>query len=144
MFFVTVLGEGRGKMRNLGAFIRCERGGPTIEFTALFPFFMFLLIFFVDAAVIYLTQSQMHNTARDIVRRMSTGQLTTVDQVRDYAETRLHLGGREYELQVDFSTERMVVISVPLANAAIFGTFFQPVLGNTVIVTSRLRGEPLV
>ena len=131
-------------MSRIGDFIQCERSGPTIEFTVLFPFFIFLLIFFVDASVIYLTQSEMHNVARDIVRRMSTGQFTNTAEVQAYAEERLHLGDREYNLQVDFSTERVVVISLPLAEAAIFGTFFQPVLGNTVIVTSRLRAEPLV
>ncbi|MDH3666985.1 MAG: pilus assembly protein [Paracoccaceae bacterium] len=124
-------------------FLNDEYGAVTIEFTALFPFFLFLLIFFVDASMIYLTHSEMTNAARDIVRRMSTDQFTTLTQVEDYAETKLLLGSREYEIQVDFGAEQMVVISVPMGEAAIFGIFFQPILGNTLAVVSRQRREPL-
>lgn len=130
-------------MARLNDFLRSEQGAVTIEFTALFPFFLFLLIFFADASMIYLTHSEMHNAARDIVRRMSTDQLTTVTEVETYAESKLLLGSREYDIQVEFGAEQIVVISVPMGEAAIFGIFFQPILGNTLAVVTRQRREPL-
>ncbi|NIP76284.1 MAG: hypothetical protein GTN90_09990 [Xanthomonadales bacterium] len=85
----------------------------------------------------------MTNAARDIVRRMSTDQFTTITEVEDYAETKLLLGSREYNIQVEFGAEQIVVISVPMGEAAIFGLFFRPILGETLAVVSRQRREPL-
>ena len=56
-------------------FFKDEKGAVTMEFTVLVPFFVVLLIFFADASVIYFTHSEMFNAARDISRRMSTGQI---------------------------------------------------------------------
>lgn len=125
-------------------FIRDEKGAVTIEFTVLVPFFVMLLVFFADASVIYLTHSEMFKTARDISRRMSTGQFTTVAQVTDYAAEHLFLGQRTYTIDPDFvSGEMKVSIGIPLGQAAIFGVWFEPIIGDALIATARMRREPL-
>ena len=65
-------------MHRINRFLRDSKGAVTTEFTVLVPFFVMLLVFFADASVIYLTHSEMFNTARDIARRMSTDQIKSM------------------------------------------------------------------
>ena len=126
------------------AFVRDEKGAVTTEFTVLVPFFVFLLIFFADASTIYFTHSEMFNTARDISRRMSTGQIETRDQALAYASQRLYLGERVYTVDVDFASGDMPVsIGMPVSQAAIFGVWFEPIIGDALIATARTRREPM-
>ena len=120
-----------------------DTGATTLEFTVIVPFFILLLVFFTDVSVIYLTQSEMYNGVRDISRRMSTDELTTDDQVRDYVASHLFLGNRTYSVQADFGTEMSVAISVPIREAAIFGFFLSQILGRELSVSSTLRRELL-
>ncbi len=53
----------------------------TIEFVVLMPVFIFILLFTVDASVLFLTRSDMTNVARDVVRRMSTRELDSTEAV---------------------------------------------------------------
>ena len=87
-----------GPMRMIDRFVSDTRGAVTIEFVVLFPAFVFLLIFFADASIIYLTHSEMYNAARDTARRISTHELDTPEAVQAYAAERLNLGFRTYAL----------------------------------------------
>ena len=116
----------------------------TIEFTVLVPFFLFLMMFFADASVIYQTNSEMYNAARDIARRMSTGELTTVQQVRDYAASHLYLHDRDYVIYPHFGSDMTLTISVGFDQAVFFGMFFRPLLGKTIVATSTMRREPRI
>lgn len=132
-------------MRNLQGFLGDEQGAVTIEFVTLVPMFVLLLMFFTDASILYLTHSDMFNTARDIARRMSTEQITTVEEARDYAMESLQLYNRVYVLTTDPSLADMTVtISVGVRDAAIFGAFLAPVLGRTLSASATMRREPLM
>jgi len=131
-------------MLKKSAFLKDEKGAVTVEFTVLVPFFVFLLIFFADASVIYFTHSEMFNAARDISRRMSTGQIETQDQALAYAAQRLYLGDRVYTVDADFASGDMPVsIGMPVGQAAIFGVWFEPIIGRALVATARTRREPM-
>lgn len=131
-------------MQSFGKFVRDEKGAVTVEFTMLFPFFILLMIFFVDACVIYLTHTEINNVARDAARRMSTGELTTPEEVVAYAGEHLYLGSRTYTVQSDFGANMRVIVEVPMQQAVFFGVFFRPVLGESLLVISTMRREPLI
>ncbi len=126
-------------------FIRDEKGAVTIEFTVLVPFFILLMVLFVDSAVTWLSHSEMFNAARDISRRMSTGELTTRDEVASYAASHIFLGERTYDLIAiddDGEGNARVTIEVPVVEAAIFGVWFRPLIGQKLVATSVTRNEP--
>jgi len=79
-------------MSGLRDFLRNETGAVTIEFVTLVPMFVIMLMFFTDASILYLTHSDMFNSARDIARRMSVDQITTVAQAQTHASESLQLG----------------------------------------------------
>lgn len=126
-------------------FLRDETGAVTIEFVTLVPMFVAMLMFFTDASILYLTHSDMFNAARDIARRMSTEQITTVEQAQSYAAENLQLYDRVYVLTTDPSLAEMTVtISVGVRDAAIFGAFLSPILGRTLTASATMRREPLM
>jgi hypothetical protein len=103
------------------------------------------LVFFADATVIYLTDTEMFNAAREISRRASTGELQDLSQAEAYASDKLFLGGRTYYLDVDFAgDEKVVTLSIPIYDAAIFGFFFQPIIGRMLVVTATTSEEPRI
>jgi hypothetical protein len=124
-------------------FIRDERGSVSLEFTMLVPFFLMFLVFFADATVIYLTDTEMFNAAREISRRASTGELQTLSQAEAYAADKLFLGARTYYIDVDFAADdKKVTIAIPVYDAAIFGFFFRPILGRALVATATTSEEP--
>lgn len=125
---------------SLSRFLGDQTGAVTIEFTTLVPFFVFLMVFFADAATIYLTHSEMYQAARDVSRRMATGELETEQDVQNYVATHLQLGQRTYTIDPDWGNNTRLIIALPIGQAAIFGYWFQPILGQILVadvVTSR-------
>lgn len=121
-----------------------QNGAVTIEFTTLVPAFLLLMMFFVDSSVLFLSDSEMYSTARDIARRMSTGQLKTAQQVRDYAAQHLFLGERTYYVEPVFGENMQCRIAVQIGDAVVFGAFFKPILGRWLIATAVTSQEPRV
>jgi hypothetical protein len=131
-------------MRTISAFLGDETGAVTIEFILWVPIFVGLLVFVTDASIIYLTHSEMWSVARDTTRRMTTRQFTTPAQARDYAAAHLFLGQRTYVIDPDFTKADMSVkIAIGLGDAAVFGFFFKPILGQSLVVDVVMRKEPL-
>ncbi len=130
-------------MRSVFTFLRNETGAVTIEFVTLVPAAVFLLIFVTDASIIFMTRSEMWNVARDITRRMTTDQITTEAQVRDYAAAHLFLGARSYVIDPDFGGDMGVKIAIGVGDAAIFGAFYRSILGKSLLVSVTMRREPL-
>ena len=123
--------------------LRDEKGAVTIEFVLWVPIFVGLLVFVTDASIIYLTHSEMWNVARDTSRRMSTEEITTAAEVRDYAAAHLFLGEREYVINPTFGGDMNVTISIGLDGAAIFGFFFKDIIGRSLVASVTTRREPL-
>ncbi len=130
-------------MRSVFTFLRTEKGAVTIEFVLWVPIFVGLLVFVTDASIIYLTHSEMWNVARDTTRRMTTGEITTDDQARDYAAAHLFLGSRTYVIDPDIGGDMSVTIAIGLDDAAIFGSFFKSILGRSLVANVTMRREPL-
>lgn len=128
----------------IGRFLTDEQGAVTIEFTVLVPFFILLMVLLVDTSVVYMTHSEMFSTARDIARRMSTGELSTEQEVLDYAAGTLFLGDRTYTVDADFGEEMRCAIAVPVADAAIFGIFFRPLLDWALVASAVTSREPMI
>jgi len=99
-------------------------------------------LFFADAAMLYMTYSDMLITAGEISRKMSVGEVQTEGQARDYASERLSLGSNTYSLNADFRTDT-VTISTPLVTASLSGWWLQSMIGSTLYATSTTRREPL-
>lgn len=142
----SVAARGRSGRRGPGlrALLGDDRGAVTVEFTVLVPFFVLLLVFFADATVLYLTHSEMFNAARETSRRMATGQIRTQDEAMDYVADKLFLGQRDYYVGTDFNGDKTVTISVDLLDAAIFGIWFQPLLGQALVATATVGEEPRI
>ena len=76
-------------------FLCDEHGSATIEFVLWVPVYVIILVAVTDASVLYLTHTEMWNTARDSARRISVGAMTAAD-VPDRAREKLLLAGRTY------------------------------------------------
>jgi hypothetical protein len=129
-------------MHCISNFFRDESGAVTIEFTTLVVAFIMMLVFFTDASIIYLTRSEMWSVARDVSRRMSTEEITTTAEARDYASANMHLSGRNYVIDPDFGSDMSVTIAVTIGEAAIFGAWFKPILGDYLVASVAMGREP--
>jgi len=130
-------------MKSISRFLQNEEGAVTIEFTTLVVAFIMMLVFFTDASMIYATRTEMWNVARDMTRRMSTEEITSITQAQDYAEAHLLLGSRKYSVDPDFGGDVSVRIAVTIGDAAIFGSWFKPVIGDYLVANVKMRKEPL-
>jgi Flp pilus assembly protein TadG len=127
-------------------FLSDSRGAVTIEFVVMFPAFIFLMIFFADTSIVYLTHTEMYNAARDTARRIATHQLDTQEEAHAYAAGRLSLGARTYGLYTDGYNSAggvaTVTVAIGLDQAVFFGALFEPILGRSLVATARVRIEP--
>jgi Flp pilus assembly pilin Flp len=130
-------------MNSIYRFLHNDEGAVTVEFTTLVVAFIMMLVFFTDASIIYATRTEMWNVARDITRRMSTEEISNLAQAQDYAEAHLLLGSRRYVLDPDFGGDMSVTIAVTIADAAIFGACFKPIIGDYLVASVKMRREPL-
>ena len=131
-------------MQSVFAFLRDEKAAVTIEFVLWVPIFIGLFVFVTDASIIYLTHSEMWSVARDTTRRMTTGEITTDAEARDYAAARLFLGSRTYVIDPELaSADLNITIAIGLDDAAIFGFFFKSILGRSLVASVTMRKEPL-
>jgi len=137
----TVLAD-RDPQNGLCEFLADDRGAASIEFTALVPFFLALMIFFVDASTLYLTHSEMYSAARDTSRKMAVESIVTPDAAKAFADNRLHLGDRTYQVDVRFGGDMIVTITVPVRDAVIFGALMTPIIGREISATVSTRREP--
>lgn len=131
-------------MRTIWKLLDDETGAMTVDFVVWLPLFVGLLVIVTDASILYLTQTEMWNVARDTVRRMTTGQVATKNDAECWAKTELtqtsHLAYNvETTSNEDYNSVR---ITVPLNDASTFGYFLQPVLGETISARVTMRTEP--
>ena len=132
-------------MRTISTFLGDETGAVTIEFILWVPIFVGLLIFVTDASIIYLTHSEMWSVARDTTRRMTTGEITSKAEARDYAAAHLFLGSRTSVIDPTNPAlaDLNVTIAIGLGDAAVFGFFFKTILGKSLVASVTMRKEPL-
>jgi len=137
-------------MRGMLTFLRDDRGSQTIEFVLWLPIIVSLMVIITDASILYLTQTEMWNVARDTARRLSSGQLKTENAAVIYANQQLNLYDPAYVVTATRDrtngvvTSMTVVITVDVADAAIFGYFLTPVLGSAMEARVRMRYPSLV
>jgi Flp pilus assembly protein TadG len=121
-----------------------ETGAMTVDFIVWLPLFVSLLVIVSDASILYLTQTEMWNVARDTVRRMTTQQLTSNSDARCWAKAKLNLYSYlAYDVEATSTTDmNSVVIKVALSDASAFGYFLGPVLGETISARVTMRANP--
>ena len=127
------------------AFISDDRGTATLEFVLWVPVYLILLVAVTDASVLYLTHTEMWNTARDSARRISVGAMTAAE-APDRAREQLLLSGRTYTVAASDAGLVIVQISVNVGDASVFG-FFKPVLGrqlNARVEMMKEREPPML
>ena len=143
-------------MRGILTFLRDDRGSQTIEFVLWLPIIGALLVIISYASILYTTQTEMWNVARDTARRMTTG-LFDVDEVLDaaaaeeYAQSQLKLyeflgSGYEVTATEDTVNSKMTVV-ITLGevtdgsfDAGFFGAF--SLVGGTLAARVVMRAEP--
>ncbi len=123
----------------MSEFLRDEHGSATIEFVLWIPVYVIILVAVTDASILYLTHTEMWNTARDSARRISVGAMTAAD-VPDRAREKLLLAGRTYTVAGSDANPVIVEISVGVGDASIFG-FFGPVLGRQLTARVEMMKE---
>ena len=131
-------------MRRISAFLRDQRGSQTIQFVLFVPLFMLLLVIVTDASILYLTSSEMENVARDTARRMAAKQLTSETEAEAYAASQLTMYPNTYALSASYDPngQMVMVISVPVANAMVFGMFLAPLFDEKLEARVTMRAEP--
>ena len=127
-------------VRGFFAFIGDDHAAVTIEFVTIFPAFVFVMLLFTDASVLYLTHTELFNVSRDAARRVAVGALH-VDDVPDYVAQRSMLGARTYTASSYSGSVVIIELSVNVGDASVFG-FFKPILGRTMSVRVERLREP--
>ena len=116
-------------MRTVAAFLRDERGSYTIEFCLWIPVFFFFLAATIDASLLYLTHNANWNAARDLARRITTGEITVDNWDAHVArvEGTVLIGGNAGKYFIPepnwTDDEAQVVISIEIGEADAFGIF---------------------
>jgi len=141
------LSEWGKAMRAICDFLTDEKGAVTVDFVVWIPLFVSLLVIVTDASMIYLTQTEMWNVARDIARRMTSRSINTLAEARCQAEQQLNLYSfLTYDVDV-FSSQDInsVTIRVPLDDVSAFGYFIKhSVLGESISATVTMRADPTI
>ena len=130
--------------RRIAEFITDQRGSETIQFVSFVPLFVVLLLIVVDATVLYLTNSEMWNVARDTARRMAAKQLTSEADAVTYAANHLTMYDHAYAITASYDPngQMQVVISVPIADAMVFGRYLGSLLTQKMETRATMRAEP--
>ncbi len=113
-------GRAAPNLGRLGRFLRHDRSGATaVEFAFLLPVLILILVGIMQAGMLFFIQNNMARVAHDTARRVSLGELTTVTG-KSYAEDQLVNWGASFNVTVtEPGSDVSVVITVPMAQAAI-------------------------
>ena len=124
---------------SLNLFVKNKQGVVTVEFLAWIPIFLVILGTMTDASVLFLTQHNMTNVARDVVRMMSTGEFDTTAAEADVSQ-RLMFQNNTYQVTTtDIGGDVVVRVSTPIAAAGVFGLFF---VSGDLTSQVTMRKEP--
>jgi hypothetical protein len=126
--------------KSVRAFVNDESGGPTIEFVTIFPAFVVMLLFVLDASILYLTHADLFNTSRDVARRVAVGDLHVAD-IPAYVSQRALLGERTLSVGSYSGSVVIIEISVNVGDASVVG-FFKPLLSREMRVRVEMLREP--
>ncbi len=134
-------------MHGILTFLRDDRGSQSIEIMLWIPIFVALLVIITDASMLYLTQTEMWNVARDTARRMTTTNLKTVDEAVVYANEQLNLYTNNNGLySVDASYDPVVQVVIQIGAGDISFTGFRyldyTIFGGTISARVVMRPEP--
>ncbi len=125
-------------LSRFGRFLRHEKSGVSaVEFAFLLPVLIMILVGIMQAGMLFFIQNNMARVAHDTARRVAVGELDTMTG-KTYAENNLINWGVTFNVTVtEPGSDVSVVITVPMAEAAIFdiGDIFDVGdLGATAIV----------
>jgi hypothetical protein len=84
---------------SLRSFLKDEEGSYTLESVIWFPIFVILLVFVMNIAIVFFSESQILRVVQDGNRALSIGRLETEQEVEEYIGQRLAY--LEASLQID-------------------------------------------
>ena len=123
-------------------FLRDENGSATISFLIWVPAFMFLLTFFTDLSLYFLSRTSMADVTRETARQVAIRGLAAAD-VPGYMEERFQLGGRQFWVDVDVADNQVTVdLDVVVGDATLFG-IIELLTGNIMSVRAVVQLEPI-
>ncbi len=100
-----------------------DRGGVTVEFVIWFPFIVGIAALVADLSLIFATNANMYDTARDAARLMSVRHASPTE-AEDYVRGHLLLGrSDEYRINATDGADVAVEISTTIADASVFGAY---------------------
>ena len=73
-----------GKIRWLKRFAKAENGSATIETVIMLPIFVWLLVFIVNASMIFFQKNEAFRIIQNANRILSTGYMQTTEQVETF------------------------------------------------------------
>jgi Flp pilus assembly protein TadG len=124
-------------------FLRDESAAVTVEFVLWLPLFILILFLIVEVSLLFLTQSNMWNVARDTARRIATHEFDQTEAVT-HATSAMTFGGHPYTIVADATgPEVSVTITASVGDVLIFT--YSPMAafaGSTLTATVTLREEP--
>lgn len=126
----------------LHRFLADEAGTATISFLIWVPAFMFLLTFFTDLSLYFLSRTSMADVARETARQVAIRGLTEAE-VAAYMEKRFQLGGRTFWVDVQTANNEVVLeVDVLISETTIFGVV-ELLTGDVMSVRATAQYEPM-
>ncbi|WP_160314424.1 TadE/TadG family type IV pilus assembly protein [Candidatus Rhodobacter oscarellae] len=116
-----------------------EAGGITIEYVLWLPFFLALILFFVDVSLTMSAHARMYDAARDAARAIVTGKSTASEASADAIS--LLQGAGSFIVNVDSSASDRVVVFVTGDNVGINGSPFDIFRAPTLQARYVMRKE---
>lgn len=129
--------------RALRRFRGDDSAAVTVEFVLWLPLFILILFLIVEVSLLFLTQSNMWNVARDAARRISTHEFNQTEAVA-HATRAMTFGGHRYVIAADAAgPEVSVTITTSIGEVLLFT--YSPMAafaGSTLTARVILREEP--
>jgi Flp pilus assembly pilin Flp len=101
-------------------FLKDQEGNATVEFVLWLPLIAGIIVGAFDLNIVLMTQSNMWSVARDVARRVSTGEMSAATG-QTYALERLDYMGFEYGVDITDGDDVVVSINTFLSNVATIG-----------------------
>ena len=127
--------------RGVRRIVSCDKGSTTVEFVIWVPFFAGMLVAVADVSLVLATRANMWQVARETARAVARHEVA-VDDATTYVRDHLLLGAPDnYSISVGETGDVTVQVSIPSAQASIFG-IYGTLMTADLVATATRRSEP--
>ena len=107
-----------------------RRGVSAVEFALITPILVLIIAGIIDGGALFYLQNNMANVARDTVRRLSVGEISSSSDAQTFASSHILNWGATFTVNVTEpdpddvnDTDYVVEITVPIDDAALMDPF---------------------